>query len=383
MYTHRPTFAWIDLDALEHNYRVIRKRVGADIGIMAVVKADAYGHGGVPVAANLERLGAESFGVAFAEEGMALREGGITKPVLILGGIYPGEVIKAHRYNLTPVVISLENGLELAHEARERGLRFQVHVKVDTGMTRIGIPVGEAKEAIRQLTAQNSLMLEGIISHFATVSADLGPAYWEQLAAFLGLLEELEALGINPPIKHMANSAAILGAPKPPFNFVRPGIALYGSSPGAGFENILDLRPVFSLTTEIFHLKRVPAGTPISYGGTFVTRRESVIATLPFGYADGLNRQISNRGCVLVRSQRAPIVGSVCMDMTMVDVTDIPGAAVGDEAVFIGRRGNECITVEEVAEICHTIPYEIFCHINQRVSRVYIRGGKKGAAQPL
>ncbi len=383
MYTHRPTFAWIDLDALEHNYRVIRKRVGADIGIMAVVKADAYGHGGVPVAANLERLGADCFGVAFAEEGMALREGGITKPILILGGIYHGEIVKAHRYNLTPVVISLENGLELAHEARECGLRFQVHVKVDTGMTRIGIPVAEAKEAIRQLVAQDALVLEGIVSHFATVSPDLGPTYWAQLTRFLRLLEELEALGINPPMKHMANSAAILGAPKPPFNFVRPGIALYGANPGAGFENILDLQPVFSLTTEIFHLKRVPPGTPISYGGAFVTPRESVIATLPVGYADGLNRRLSNHGCVLVRGQRAPIVGAVCMDMTMVDVTDIPGAAIGDETVFIGRQGEQCITVEEVADICGTISYEVFCHINQRVSRVYIRGGRRGVAQPL
>ncbi len=383
MYTHRPTFAWIDLDALEHNYRVIRKRVGADIGIMAVVKADAYGHGGVPVATNLERLGADCFGVAFAEEGMALREGGITKPILILGGIYPGEVIKAFRYNLTPVVISLENGLELAHEARERRLRFQVHVKVDTGMTRIGIPVAEAKEAIQQLVAQDSLAIEGIISHFATVEPDLGSTYWDQLTAFRSLLAELETLGINPPMKHIANSAALLGAPKPPFNFVRPGIALYGAYPGAGFENVLDLQPVFSLTTEIFHLKHVPAGTPISYGGTYLTQRPSVIATLPMGYADGLNRQLSNRGHVLVRGQRAPIVGTVCMDMTMVDVTDIPGVTIGDEVVFIGRQGGDRITAEEVAEICGTISYEVFCHINQRVSRVYFRGGKRGVAQPL
>ncbi|NLH50961.1 MAG: alanine racemase [Myxococcales bacterium] len=378
MYTHRPTFAWINLDALEHNFRVLRKRLGADIGIMAVVKADAYGHGAVPVAANLERLGADSFGVAFAEEGMLLREGGISKPVLILGGIYHGEALKAHQYSLTPVIISLERGLDLAREARELGLRFDVHVKVDTGMTRIGIPVGEAKDAILRLAQEPELRLEGLISHFATVSPDLGADYWDQLARFKRLLDDLKAEGIDPPIKHMANTAGILGAPKPPFNMVRPGIMLYGSYPGPGFENVLDLRPVFRFTTEVFHLKTVPAGTPISYGGTFVTARESIIATLPVGYADGLNRRLSNRGAALVKGRRAPIVGAVCMDMCLLDVTDIPGVRVGDEAVFIGGQGAERITAEEVAEICDTISYEIFCNINHRVSRVYVRHGLDG-----
>ena len=375
MYTNRPTFAWIDLDALEHNFLTLRRRLGADIGIMAVVKADAYGHGGVPVATNLERLGADSFGVAFAEEGILLREGGITRPIYILGGIYHGEALKAYKYGLTPVIISLENGLELAREAAELKLTFNVHVKIDTGMTRIGLPVKEAAAAIARLAREESLNIQGLISHFATVSPDLGSDYWDQLASFRALLDELAALGVDPPIKHLANSSAVLGAPKPPFNLVRPGILLYGSYPGPGFENILNLKPVFRFTTEIFHLKRVPAGTPVSYGGTFVTQRESVIATLPVGYADGLNRQLSNRGHALVHGKRAPIVGVVCMDMTMLDVTDIPGAAIGDEVVFIGEQGDERITAEEVAEICGTISYEIFCNINRRVSRIYTKKG--------
>jgi alanine racemase len=375
MYTHRPTFAWIDLDALEHNFRVLRKRVGADIGILAVVKADAYGHGAAPVAATLERLGADGFGVAFAEEGIRLREGGITKPVLILGGVYHGEALKAHQYSLTPVIISLERGLDLAREARELGLRFAVHVKVDTGMTRIGIPVGEAKDAVVRLSREPELRIDGIISHFATVSPDLGADYWEQLAQFRRLLDELKAAGIDPPLKHMANTAGVLGAPKPPFNMVRPGIMLYGCYPGHGFENVLDLRPVFKLATEIFHLRRVPAGTAVSYGGTFVTPRESVIATLPLGYADGLPRALSNRGCALVRGRRAPIVGVVCMDMCMIDVTDVPDARIGDEAVFIGAQEGERIRVEEVAELCGTIPYEIFCNVNHRVGRIYVKHG--------
>jgi alanine racemase len=380
MYTHRPTFAWIDLDALEHNFKVLRRRLGTDIGIMAVVKADAYGHGAVPVAATLERLGADGFGVAFGEEGMRLREGGISKPVYVLGGVYHGEALKAHQYSLTPVIISLERGLDLAREARELGLRFTVHVKVDTGMTRVGIPMHQAKEAIIRLAQEPELAIEGLISHFATVSPDLGADYWDQLAQFRRLVDELKAAGIDPPLKHMANTAGILGAPKPPFNLVRPGILLYGSYPGSGFENVLDLRPVFRFATEITHLNHVPPGTAISYGGTYVTTRESVIATLPVGYADGLNRRLSNRGQALVRGRRAPIVGVVCMDMCMIDVTDIPGAALGDEAVFIGEQQGERITAEEVAEICGTISYEIFCNINHRVGRIYV---KRASRHPL
>jgi alanine racemase len=250
-----------------------------------------------------------------------------------------------------------------------------VHVKVDTGMTRIGIPVGEAKDAVVRLSREPELRIDGIISHFATVSPDLGADYWEQLAQFRRLLDELKAAGIDPPLKHMANTAGVLGAPKPPFNMVRPGIMLYGCYPGHGFENVLDLRPVFKLATEIFHLRRVPAGTAVSYGGTFVTPRESVIATLPLGYADGLPRALSNRGCALVRGRRAPIVGVVCMDMCMIDVTDVPDARIGDEAVFIGAQEGERIRVEEVAELCGTIPYEIFCNVNHRVGRIYVKHG--------
>ncbi|MDP8224898.1 MAG: alanine racemase [Candidatus Lernaella stagnicola] len=373
MYTNRPTFAWIDLDALEYNFRALRKRVGADIAILAVVKADAYGHGAIPVATTLERHGADCFGVAFVEEGMELRNGGISKPILILGGIYPGEALKAHTHGLTPVVVSLERGLELAREATDLGLKIKVHVKVDTGMTRLGIPVREAVEGILRLAREPVLEIEGLLSHFATVSPNLGPDYWDQLAKFRGVVDQLQSKGVDPPIKHMSASTAILGAPKPPFNMVRPGIMLLGATKMPGFEKVMDLRPVFRFTTQIIRLSRVPVGTPISYGGKFVTQRESMIATLPVGYADGLNRLLSNRGSALVRGKRAPIVGAVCMDLCMLDVTDIPSAANGDEVVFIGRQGDEEIRSEEVAELCNTIPYEIFCNINHRVGRIYVK----------
>ncbi len=373
MYSNRPTFAWIDLDALAHNFHLLRKRLGTDIAILAVVKADAYGHGSVPVAAALERAGADCFGVAFAEEGMELRHGGISKPILVLGGFHQGEVRKGYIHNLTSVVISLARGLELAREAREAGIQLKVHVKVDTGMTRIGVPVDEAVAAVSRLAREPGIEIEGMLSHFATVSPDLGPDYWEQLAKFRGVVDELKNRGIDPPRLHMSASTAILGAPKPPFNMVRPGIMLLGAMKSPGFENVMDLKQVFRLTTEIFHISHVPPGTPISYGATFVTERNSVIATLPIGYADGLNRKLSNRGHALVCGKRAPIVGAVCMDMCMIDITDIPEAAIGREVVFIGRQGDELILAEEVAEICGTIPYEIFCNINHRVGRIYVK----------
>ncbi len=373
MNTNRPTFAKIDLDALEHNYTQLRKRVGEDVSIMAVVKADAYGHGGVPVGSNLERMGVDWFGVAFCEEGIQLREGGITRPILILGGVYYGEAAKAHKYQLTPVVFSLDHAKELSAQAVELGLSFDIHVKIDTGMGRLGILPKEAVAYFEEIAQMPNLSIEGILSHLATVTPDLGEAFWKQMATFHTILEELEKKGITPRYQHIAASAGCLASPKPPLNLVRPGLMLLGCNKADGFEKLLDLKPVFSLTTGILHVKTVPPGSPISYGGTFVTDRETRVATLPMGYADGLSRKLSNGGSVIVHGKRVAIIGTVCMDMCMIDVTDVPGVKKGDEVVFIGRQGNEQITAEEVAVRCDTIPYEIFCNINQRVSRIYIK----------
>jgi alanine racemase len=373
MNTNRPTFAKIDLDALAHNYDQLRRRLGHDLGIMAVVKADAYGHGSVPVGTNLERLGVQAFGVAFCEEGIQLREGGISKPILILGGIYYGEAAKAKKYALTPVIISWESAKELSAQAVELGETFDVHVKIDTGMTRIGLEHATAIGTVQKIAALPGIRIKGLISHLATVTPDLGDAYWMQMTRFKEIVETLAAEGIAPPFIHLANSSACLAAPKPPFNMVRPGILLLGIPPGPGFETLLDLKPVFSLTSGIFHLKTVGPGNAVSYEGTFTTERETRIATLPIGYADGLSRKLSNCGYVLVRGQKAPIVGNVCMDMCMIDVTDIPDAAIGDECVFIGEQLGEKITAWEVAKLCDSIPYEIFCNINHRVSRIYLK----------
>lgn len=373
MNTNRPTFAKIDLDALEHNFWQLRKKVGHDTGIMAVVKADAYGHGGVPIGSNLERLGADWFGVAFCEEGIALREGGITRPILILGGIYYGEARKANKYQLTPVVFSLDHARELSIQAERLGLQFSVHVKLDTGMGRLGILPETAVADVQKIASLPRLEIEGILSHLATVTPDLGDAYWNQMTTFRTILDELKEKGIDPPIKHLANTAGCMATPRPPFNLVRPGMMLLGCSPEPGFEKLVDLKPVFSLTSGILEIKEIEPGFPISYNGTFVTERPTRVATLPIGYADGLSRKLSNRGSVLILGKRAPIIGNVCMDMCMADVTDVPEAKKGDEVVFIGSQGNQRITAEEVAALCDTIPYEIFCNINQRVSRIYLK----------
>jgi alanine racemase len=374
MFTNRPTFAQIDLDALEHNYNVIKKRLGPDVAILSVVKADAYGHGGVPIAANLERLGAAAFGVAFCEEGVSLREGGISKPILVLGGIYWGEALKAHYYSLTPVIFSRENAEATIRQSRDLGVTFNVHLKIDTGMNRIGLHVDEAIEVAKLVRDSGVLKIEGLLTHLATVTPELGDDYWNQVTLFKDVVERLTREGIEIGTTHMANSAAIMAAPRPPFNMVRVGKAMLGAFPGGGFVGMLPLQPILSLLTQITHLKRIPKGERVSYEGTFTAQRETLVATMPMGYADGLNRKMSNNGEALVRGQRVPIIGNVCMDMAMLDVTDVPGAALGDPVTLIGAQGSERITVEEVAKRCGTIPYEIFTNINHRVARIYKKG---------
>ncbi len=374
MFTHRPTFAHIDLDALVHNFNVISNRLGDGLSVMAVVKADAYGHGGAPIAAVLERIGAAAFGVAFCEEGVRLREGGVTKPILVLGGIYFGEAQKAAYYNLTPVVISRQNAVDTIQQFKDLGLKTKVHVKVDTGMNRIGLHPGEVDEVVDMILDSKVVEIDGLMSHLATVTPDLGEQYWKQVTIFKEIVERLARRGIKPKWVHVANSSAVIAAPRPPFNLVRTGVSMFGASPGPDFEGMLAVKPVLELITEIIHIKTVPAGQPVSYEGAFVTKEETVVATIPMGYADGLNRKLSNRGEALVRGCRVPIIGNVCMDMSMIDVTKVRGAALGDKVTLIGKQGEQRILVDEAARHCGTIPYEILTNINHRVARIYRKG---------
>ena len=366
----RPTIAEIDLKALAFNYRQIRKRTPKGVSILAVVKADAYGHGALPVSLKLEKMGVEYLGVAIPEEGVELRKGGVKAPILIFGGIFKGDAEVIIRYGLTPVVFDIESLKHLSKAAEKRKKKARVHIKVDTGMGRLGVPFELFPAFLKDLRKYPDIEIEGLLSHFSmTDGEEVYTAYqWKKYQEGLAMAREM---GISSRYLHMASSATLTTFPIFSGNLVRPGIMLYGSYPSPAIEKLVELRPVLTLKTRIHFLKSVSAGSRISYGGTFVTRRESLIATLPIGYADGYSTRLSNQGEVLIRGKRAPIVGRVCMDLIMADVTDIHGVSKGDEAILIGRQGEERITADEIAKKIGSIPYEVLCLIGKRVPRVY------------
>lgn len=368
----RPTIAYIDLKALEHNYHELKKRVPAS-GMMAVVKADAYGHGAIEVARALEELGCPSFGVAIPEEGVKLRASGITKPIVVLGGIFPGQAAGVVEHGLTPVVFDLVVAKALDEAAGGRGVVADVHVKVDTGMGRLGMQPSEAPGFFGALKGLGNIRATALLSHFAESESEDDGFTRRQLALFLRTVEDIRKAGADPALLEMANSAALVGFEEARLGMVRPGIMLYGSYPAERLRGSIRLKPVMQLKTKILFVKQVPAGSTISYGRRFTAGRPSLIATLPIGYADGVPRALGNAGEVLVGGRRAAVAGTVCMDLMMADVTDVAGVKAGDEAVLIGSQGDETITAEEVAARAGTISYEIFCRVSARVPRVYTR----------
>ena len=338
--------------------------------VLAVVKADAYGHGAIPISLRLEKLGAEYLGVAISEEGVELRKGGVKAPILVLGGIFGGEVDQIFRFRLTPVIFRKDCLKILSREAEKRGRKVKVHLKVDTGMGRVGVPLGLWPDFLREVRRFPQIETEGILSHFSMTDEEKGFTQ-NQWRAFQRAVAIAQELGVSSRYLHMASSATLTAFPGYAAGLVRPGIMLYGSYPSPTFRSLILLKPVMTLKTRIHFLKSVPSGARISYGGTFTTKRESRIATLPIGYADGYNRHLSNHGEVLIHGKRAPVVGRVCMDFIMVDVTDIPRASVGDEVILIGQQGGEQITPEEIAEKINSISYEVLCSIGKRVPRIY------------
>ena len=369
--TGRPTIAEIDVKALAFNYRQIKRHIPKGVSILAVVKADAYGHGALPVSLKLEKLGVEYLGVAIPEEGVELRKGGVKAPILIFGGIFKGDAEEIIRYGLTPVVFDIESLKHLSKAAEKRRKKARVHIKVDTGMGRLGVPSELFPAFLKDLRKYPDIEIEGLLSHFSmTDGEEVYTSYqWKKYQEAMAMAREI---GISSRYLHMASSATLTTFPSFSGNLVRPGIMLYGSYPSPAIEKLIELRPVLTLKTRIHFLKSVSTGSRISYGGTFVTRRESLIATLPIGYADGYSTRLSNQGEVLIRGKRAPIAGRVCMDLIMVDVTGIPGVSKGDEAILIGRQGEERITADEIAKKIGSIPYEVLCLIGKRVPRVYI-----------
>lgn len=372
----RPTVAEIDLAALRYNYGQVRQAIAPECGILAVVKADAYGHGFMDVAGELEKLGVTAFGVAFLAEGIQLRKSGIDRPILLLGGIYPGQERKCVGFNLSTTIFDIGQARSLNDVAARLYRKARVHVKIDTGMGRLGIPFPEVEGFFRELAGFPHLEIEGVISHFASAD-ELDPSGREYTVRQAEIFDKAVAIarsaGFNPRYLHIANSAAAFGLELPGCNLVRPGIALYGALPSPDFAGSMDLRPVMALKSRIAMLKWVEPGTSISYARRYTAGERTLVASVPVGYADGYRRSLTNRGEALVRGGRVPVIGTVCMDWIMFDVTAVPGVAAGDEVILMGcdREGN-CVRAEEIADWAQTIPYEIFCGISKRVPRIYL-----------
>ncbi len=369
----RPTRAEIDLSALRHNLACARA-LARPAEVLAVVKANAYGHGAVPVARALQDEGVGFMGVALVEEGLELRACGITVPLLVLGGAYEGGWDLMVQHGLIPTLFRPEHLDALAAAAQRAGTKALAHVKVDTGMGRIGLAPQALPSFLDRAGKTPEVVLDGLLSHFA--NADLADAELttQQVQRFRTALAQMRERGHAPRFRHLANSAAVMDRPEVrdglELNLVRPGIMLYGLSPSPEYGRALHLRPVLSWKTAITHLKEVPPGTPISYGSTWTAKRPSLIATVPVGYADGYGREYSSRADVLVRGQRAKVAGRVCMDMFMVDVTDVPHVAVGDEVVLLGAQGSERIDAGELADLGNTLHYEVLCAVGARVPRM-------------
>ncbi len=362
-------WAEIALDRLIMNYRLVKRQAHRS-KIMAAIKADAYGHGAVEIAEMLSAEGVDFYGVASVEEGIELRQAGITTDILVLSPILYNQIDEIIEHNLMPTISELAFYRELNQRARTLGTVITAHVEIDTGMTRTGIPYREAPGAIITLTASPHVKIAGLFTHFPLADAD-GNFTGRQIKYFNQLLSGLRKNGSRIKYVHMANSSGMFNFPSALFNLVRPGIALYGlrSSPNVYYGD--DFKPVMTLKSKIVSIREVPPNTPISYGHTFRTARRSRIATVSVGYGDGYPRMLSNIGEVLCHGRRAKIVGTVCMDLLMIDVTDIPDTVIGDVVTLIGRDGREEITAEECATKCKTIVYEITSGIGPRVARVF------------
>ncbi len=374
----RSVWAEIDLDALADNVRLLKSQANG-AALLAVVKANAYGHGAVAVARAALAAGADRLGVICVDEGEQLRQAGITAPILVMGHTSAEEAQRLADLSLTPSLVSDQMALALARMASERGIEMPVHLKVETGLNRYGLPPSEAADLGRWLRDLDGIRVEGLFTHFA--SADEGDKSYtlEQHRLFLSVAEQLDWV----PIRHVSNTATLLDMPDMSLEMVRPGLGIYGCYPSRQVKRSLPLRPVLSLKGRVARLSSLAPGESVSYGRTWRAPRPSLIGLVMCGYADGLPRALSNRGSVLVRGRRAPIVGRVCMDMCMVDLSDIPDVAVDDEVVIIGRQGEEEISADEVAELCDTTSYEILCGISARVPRLYLRQGRIVSKQTL
>ena len=375
----RSTVADVDLDAIAHNLKALSdflqaepRPAGASVpGIVAVVKANAYGHGAVPVAKALENAGATMLACADVEEAVTLRRAGVGVDILVFGALGVSDVSGIFEYRLTPTISTPSAGRALQAAAAARGVRLRYHLKVDTGMNRLGLRYDNLPRTLPELMASESLQIDGLYTHFATADDPESPLMEEQRTRFERVRAQLAADGVRPRLVHAANSAALLRDSRVWYDLVRPGLLLYGVVPPP-LASTLPLKPALSLHSRLVAVKHIRPGEIVSYGARFVAERPTRIAVVPAGYADGLDTRLEGRGIALVRGRRAPVVGAVCMDMLMLDITDIE-AYPGDEVVFLGTQGHDRIEVREMAGSIGTIPWEILCRLGSRIERRYDR----------
>lgn len=378
------TWAEIDMDALAHNIKSIQSKLADGEKVMGIVKADAYGHGDGYVARALQDAGFDWFGVSNIEEGMSLRNEGILKPILILG-YTPVDTVKIlNEYKITQALIGMDYANALQREAQKAGVVVDVHIKLDTGMTRVGFQVDEENfdESFKELievSKMPNIHITGIFTHHAVADAYQAdnPKFTEmQFARFNKMVNALKEAGVDVGIYHCANSATTIAYPEKHLCMCRSGIITYGMFPSGECEGMIDIKPLMTLKTTIGLVKHVKAGSQLSYGRTYTAETDKLIATVPIGYADGYNRSLSNQARMLVNGHFAPVVGRVCMDQLMLDVTGIPDVKMGDEVVVFGRQGDQVLPIEELADMLGTINYELTCVITKRVPRVFIQDGK-------
>jgi alanine racemase len=369
----RPTVVEVSLARLAENFRAIQAAV-APAAVMPIVKANAYGHGLVPVARHLASLGARSLGVAFLEEAVALREAGIAVPILVMGGIFGDQIPIFLRHGLTLTASSVDKLKQIDEIAGRVGVTATVHLKIDTGMERIGVHYYNARGLLERAAACARVRVEGIYSHFANADAEDLTSARLQLARFLEVLEWYDKQGVTPPVRHMANSGAVLQLRESHLDLVRPGILLYGVYPSLEVRKTIAVRPALSLRSRVVYFKVVTPGHPVSYGSTWQSDHPVRIVTVPVGYGDGYFRALSNVAHVLIRGRKYPVVGRVCMDQIMVNI-EWETAYNGDVVTLLGADGDELITCEDLAEWAGTIPYEVLTNLNTRIPRVYLQGG--------
>lgn len=372
-------YASVDLDAIASNIEQMKQNLNLQTQIMAVIKADGYGHGAVPIAQMLERIDyIWGFAVATLDEAVVLRNEGIKKPLLVLGCVFPEQYFEMLKNDIRMNVYTEEMARSISEIAEREGLTAHMHIKLDTGMARLGFDVSEDSiDTIAKIAKMKNVCMEGIFTHFAKADESDKSFTENQIKNFMWMTERLEEKGIDFSYKHCANSAAIIDMPEVALDLVRAGISTYGFYPSneVHTENV-SLRPAMSLVSRVVFVKEIKKGTPVSYGGTFIAEEDMKIATIPVGYADGYPRSLSNIGSVIIHGQRAPIVGRVCMDQFMVDVTGIENVRFGDKVTLIGKDGEETICVEELSDLSGRFHYEFVCDIGKRVPRVYIKGGK-------